>query len=111
LLHDDLLFRPRHSGVLYAHLSEIGVSAGQAVAQGESLGRSGMTGLAAGDHLHFAMLIHGTYTNPIDWFDAKYIADRISGPLLEAGLSLPGLTDITAPAKSAKPAKKQSRRR
>lgn len=99
---------------LYAHLSEMGVSVGQSVAQGESLGRSGMTGLAAGDHLHFAMLIHGTYTNPIDWFDAKYISDRIAGPLVEAGLSLPGLTDIVIPTraetKQAKRAAKETRR-
>lgn len=87
---------------LYAHLGEMSVGVGQQVAQGESLGRSGMTGLAVGDHIHFAMLVHGTYTNPPDWFDAKYIADRIAGPLLEAGIALPGLTDIVVPTKAAK---------
>jgi murein DD-endopeptidase MepM/ murein hydrolase activator NlpD len=98
---------------LYAHLAEMTVSVGQQVALGESLGRSGMTGLAAGDHIHFAMLVHGTYTHPPDWFDAKYIADRIAGPLLEAGIALPGLSDVTAPTKAdqkaARPSKKRRR--
>jgi murein DD-endopeptidase MepM/ murein hydrolase activator NlpD len=40
---------------LYAHLSSIGVSKGQSVATGDSLGNSGMTGYATGPHLHFAV--------------------------------------------------------
>lgn len=39
---------------LYAHLSSIGVSAGQSVSTGAVLGYSGMTGYATGPHLHFA---------------------------------------------------------
>lgn len=39
---------------LYAHLSSINVSAGQAVGTGTTLGYSGMTGYATGPHLHFA---------------------------------------------------------
>ena len=39
---------------LYAHLSDIAVKVGQTVQRGEALGRSGETGLAGGDHLHFA---------------------------------------------------------
>jgi murein DD-endopeptidase MepM/ murein hydrolase activator NlpD len=81
---------------LYAHLGSFEVTVGQQVEAGRSLGRSGMTGLAAGDHLHFAMLIDGVYTNPLDWFDPKYIADRIAKPLVDAGISLPGITDVTA---------------
>lgn len=38
---------------LYAHLSAIQVSAGQAVAPGEVVGLSGSTGNAVGPHLHF----------------------------------------------------------
>lgn len=40
---------------LYAHLSSIGVSKGQAVATGDVIGNSGMTGYATGPHLHFAV--------------------------------------------------------
>ncbi len=40
---------------LYSHLSSIGVSSGQAVSTGQSLGNSGMTGYATGPHLHFGV--------------------------------------------------------
>jgi murein DD-endopeptidase MepM/ murein hydrolase activator NlpD len=40
---------------MYAHLSVISVSQGQAVAQGDLLGYSGMTGYATGPHLHFGV--------------------------------------------------------
>ncbi|MGH7268226.1 MAG: M23 family metallopeptidase, partial [Candidatus Rokuibacteriota bacterium] len=84
---------------LYAHLSEIAVKPGQSVAKGEALGRSGETGLAGGDHLHFAVLVHGVYTSPLEWWDEHWIRDRIAKPLVDAGLTLPGITDgAPAPA-------------
>jgi len=78
---------------LYAHLSEMSVKVGQEVTRGEALGRTGETGLAGGDHLHFALLIHGMYTTPLEWWDDHWLRDRIAKPLTDAGLSLPGLTD------------------
>jgi murein DD-endopeptidase MepM/ murein hydrolase activator NlpD len=78
---------------LYAHLSDIAVKVGQTVQKGELLGRSGETGLAGGDHLHFAMLIHGVYTSPIEWWDDHWRKDRIAKPLVDAGITLPGITD------------------
>ena len=62
---------------LYAHLSSIGVQAGETVAKEQELGRSGMTGLAGGDHLHFTMLVNGRMVNPVEWWDTHWIADRI----------------------------------
>ena len=62
---------------LYAHLSSIGVSEGQTVERGAELGRTGMTGLAGGDHLHYTMLLHGQSINPVEWWDAHWIEDRI----------------------------------
>ena len=62
---------------LYGHLSSIAVTEGQSVARGAQLGRTGETGLAAGDHLHFTMLLGGTAVNPIEWWDAKWIRDRL----------------------------------
>ena len=38
---------------------------------------SGMTGLAGGDHLHFTMLVNGQMVNPVEWWDAHWIQDRI----------------------------------
>ena len=45
--------------------------------QGEVLGRSGETGMAGGDHLHFGMLVHGTYTTPLEWWDDHDRAARM----------------------------------
>ena len=47
---------------LYAHLSKIDVSTGQAVSAGEKIGEVGMTGTASGSHLHFEVR-----TNPDDY--------------------------------------------
>jgi hypothetical protein len=86
---------------LYAHLSEIGVKVGQTVQRGEPLGRSGETGMAGGDHLHFAILVHGIYASPIEWWDDKWLRDRIAKPLVDAGIVVPGVTDgALAPGRS-----------
>ncbi len=62
---------------LYAHMSSIEVETGQAVDQGAVLGRTGETGLAGGDHLHFTVLLAGVPVDPVEWFDAKWIRDRL----------------------------------
>jgi murein DD-endopeptidase MepM/ murein hydrolase activator NlpD len=70
---------------LYAHLSSIGVQRGDTVQMSQELGRSGSTGLAGGDHLHFTMLLGGRPVTPIDWWSAQWIEDRITRKLREAG--------------------------
>jgi murein DD-endopeptidase MepM/ murein hydrolase activator NlpD len=77
---------------LYAHLSSIAVKVGDAVAKGQELGRSGDTGLAVGDHLHYEVLVNGMSVTPIEWWDAKWIRDRFNGPLKAAGL--PGIAGL-----------------
>jgi len=75
------------------------------VARAEPLGRSGETGLAGGDHLHFAVLIHGVYATPLEWWDEHWIRDRIAKPLGEAGVTVAGLTEgSSAPAAPSVPA-------
>jgi murein DD-endopeptidase MepM/ murein hydrolase activator NlpD len=69
---------------LYAHLSSFDVKVGDAVVPGQTIGRTGMTGLAGGDHLHFTMLIGGQMVNPMEWWDSHWIADRIDRKLGEA---------------------------
>ncbi len=66
---------------LYGHLGQIAVSVGQEVAKGEEIGRSGMTGIAAGDHLHFGVLIGGLPANPVEWWDASWVTDHIEKKL------------------------------
>ncbi len=53
------------------------------IARGQEIGRSGSTGLAGGDHLHFSMQVDGTQVNPIEWWDEHWIKDhmRIRLPL------------------------------
>jgi murein DD-endopeptidase MepM/ murein hydrolase activator NlpD len=70
---------------LYAHLSSMDVKPGDQVTKGQALGRSGMTGLAAGDHLHFTMLVNGTAVNPVEWWDTKWMQDRVFRKISEAG--------------------------
>ncbi len=66
---------------IYAHLSSIGVKEGQSVARDEEIGKSGATGLAGGDHLHYSMQIDGVQVNPVEWWDAHWIQDRILSKL------------------------------
>jgi murein DD-endopeptidase MepM/ murein hydrolase activator NlpD len=66
---------------LYGHLSEMSVTAGQTVARGDTVGKTGDTGLAAGDHLHFSVMIHGVHVDPVEWWDAHWIQDHVESRL------------------------------
>ncbi len=66
---------------LYAHLSSFSCDQGQAVTRGDTIGRTGSSGMAGGDHLHFSMLVHNTFVNPVEWWDEKWILNNISGKL------------------------------
>jgi murein DD-endopeptidase MepM/ murein hydrolase activator NlpD len=74
---------------LYAHLSSIGVKPGDTVTKGQEIGRTGATGLAGGDHLHFTMLLQGTPVNPVEWWDAHWLQDRVLRKITEAGGTAP----------------------
>ncbi|UCM87280.1 M23 family metallopeptidase [Streptomyces marincola] len=58
--HDDDTFTQ------YAHLSEVGVEAGQKVGTGEEIARSGNTGNSSGPHLHFEVRTAAGYGTAID---------------------------------------------
>ena len=96
---------------LYAHLSSIEVKVGDTVTKGQELGRTGATGLAIGDHLHFEVLVSGVSVTPLEWWDAKWIRDRVNRPLKEAGL--PEIAGVGAVSEDepARPARAVSRRR
>jgi murein DD-endopeptidase MepM/ murein hydrolase activator NlpD len=74
---------------LYAHLSSVEVSPGQIVESEAQLGRSGATGLAGGDHLHFTMLLGGNAITPIDWWSPQWVQDRVLRKFADAGLTPP----------------------
>ncbi len=69
---------------LYGHLSALDIKDGDAVQKNQQMGRSGMTGLAGGDHLHFTMLVQGHPVNPVEWWDPHWIEDRIMRKIREA---------------------------
>jgi hypothetical protein len=63
---------------LYGHLSNINVSNGQRVKKEEIIGKSGLSGLAGGDHLHFSVIVGGQFVNPTEWWDPHWIADNVT---------------------------------
>lgn len=58
---------------LYGHMSSLNVKEGQSVKKRDILGRSGATGLAGGDHLHFGLYLQGVPVNPTEWWDPHWI--------------------------------------
>jgi murein DD-endopeptidase MepM/ murein hydrolase activator NlpD len=62
---------------LYGHMSSIDVKPGQMVKKKDVLGKSGETGLAGGDHLHFGLFLDGVPVNPTEWWDEKWINDHV----------------------------------
>lgn len=66
---------------LYSHLSEIHVQSGDHVERGQIIGKTGATGMAGGDHLHFGMLISGLEVQPLEWWDPHWITNNIMSKL------------------------------
>ncbi len=58
---------------LYSHLSRIDVAENDTVSRGDIIGRTGATGMAGGDHLHYGMLVNGVFVNPLEWWDAQWL--------------------------------------
>ncbi|MFK5974883.1 MAG: M23 family metallopeptidase [Sulfurovum sp.] len=62
---------------LYGHCSELLVNEGDEVKAGASIAKTGTSGLALGDHLHFGILVQGVEVRPIEWFDKRWIKKSI----------------------------------
>jgi murein DD-endopeptidase MepM/ murein hydrolase activator NlpD len=69
---------------LYSHMSAIQVQPNQNVKKGDRLGKSGATGLAGGDHLHFGVAIHGRFVDPKEWWDPHWIEDNVTKKMTAA---------------------------
>jgi murein DD-endopeptidase MepM/ murein hydrolase activator NlpD len=85
---------------LYSHLSSIDVKAGEPIKQGQPIGKTGETGLAAGDHLHFGVYLHGVPVLPVEWWDQKWIRDNVE-PKLQGRSSEAAKETDTKPARRA----------
>ena len=66
---------------LYGHMSQIDVKVGDSVAKRGILGKTGETGFAGGDHLHFGVYLDGVAVLPVEWWDPKWIVDNITPKL------------------------------
>ncbi len=69
---------------LYSHMSQIMVTSGELLEQGMTLGLSGTSGMAGGDHLHFSMLVNGIFVTPKEWWDPNWIEVTIDGPIVDS---------------------------
>ena len=72
---------------IYGHLSKIDVQVGDVVKQGQVMGLSGQTGMAGGDHVHFAMQLDGVQIDPKEWWDPHWIKDHVAKRVELSGFS------------------------
>ena len=70
---------------MYAHLSNFNVHVGQRVKKGDIIGNTGTSGLAGGDHLHYSILMSGTFVDPLEWWDASWIRNNITNKFEQLG--------------------------
>jgi murein DD-endopeptidase MepM/ murein hydrolase activator NlpD len=66
---------------IYGHLSSFSVAVGDQVRKGDEIARTGATGLAGGDHLHFGILLAGLPVNPLEWWDPNWLNNNIDDKL------------------------------
>jgi murein DD-endopeptidase MepM/ murein hydrolase activator NlpD len=74
---------------LYGHLSSIDVKAGESINARQIIGKTGETGFAGGDHLHYGVYLDGVAILPVEWWDQKWIDDNITPKLAgQTGLEI-----------------------
>jgi len=62
---------------LYGHCSQLLVNEGDEVSVGDAIAKTGVSGLALGDHLHFGLLVQGIEVRPVEWFDKEWIRKNV----------------------------------
>jgi hypothetical protein len=93
---------------LYGHLSQFLVKKGDLVKKGQIIAKTGSTGLAGGDHLHFSMTLDGVQINPVEWWDPHWVHDRI---LSKMGAQAELSEASTTPAPTSAPVKPRAARK
>ena len=76
----------------YSHLSQIDVKVGDKLEKGATLGRTGTTGLAFGDHLHFGINLQGEFVDPLEWWDPHWLRDQVERVWGQAGTAAAAAT-------------------
>ena len=57
---------------LFFHLDSILVGEGNSVTRGDKIAEAGSTGITAGPHLHWGLLVDGIYVDPQDWIQRSF---------------------------------------
>jgi murein DD-endopeptidase MepM/ murein hydrolase activator NlpD len=96
---------------IYGHLSRIDMHEGDMVKRGQVMGLSGMTGMAGGDHVHFAMQLDGVQIDPKEWWDPHWIQDHIARRVELPGFDAAAASAAFAEAKAAHKAAAHHKRR
>ena len=73
---------------LYGHCSEVHVQERDAVAPSQQIAKTGLSGYAMGDHLHFGILVQGIEVRPEEWMDTKWIYDNITSVIESAKFTI-----------------------
>ena len=63
---------------VYGHCSTLLKKRGDLVKANEVIAKTGATGLALGDHLHFSTMVQGIFVRPAEWMDSKWIKANIT---------------------------------
>ncbi len=69
---------------VYGHCSTLLKHRGDVVRAGEVAAKTGATGLALGDHLHFSVMVQGIFVRPAEWMDTKWIQTNITDVIQSA---------------------------
>lgn len=73
---------------LYGHCSEVMVQEGDPVSAAQQIAKTGLSGYAMGDHLHFGILVQGIEVRPEEWMDTKWIYDNITSVIESAKVNI-----------------------
>lgn len=75
---------------LYGHCSSFLAKEGDVVQKGQPIAKTGMSGLAFGDHLHYGVVIQGVEVRPLEWLDANWIKLNVTKVIEDAKTIIAG---------------------